>query len=184
MNCPVCKTRSFESREIEPKLDVEVCKTCRGIWISRENYDVWLDHHGAILPEIPGDADPNMTIPEFELARLCPKCRRILIKYKVGRNLPFNIDRCGNCAGVWLDRDEWETLKSRNLHDELNRVFTDHWQEEVKRETTRAALKSIYEEKFGEEDYAKIRDFKRWADSHEKGDEILAYIRDKNPLQF
>lgn len=184
MNCPVCKTSNFETREIEPNLMVEVCKKCNGRWISRENYDVWLEHRDAILPEISFDEDPNMTIPEFELARLCPKCRRILVKYKVGRNLPFNIDRCGNCAGVWLDHNEWETLKSRNLHDELNRVFMDHWQEEVKRENTRKTLKSIYEEKFGTEDYSKIREFKKWVDSHEKGGEILAYIRDKNPLQF
>ncbi|MEZ5345003.1 MAG: zf-TFIIB domain-containing protein [Pyrinomonadaceae bacterium] len=184
MNCPVCKASNFEKREIEPHLFVEVCKMCSGKWISRKNYDEWLEHHGAILPEIPAKDDSNMTIPEFELARLCPVCRRILVKYKVGRNLSFNIDRCGNCAGVWLDDNEWETLKSRNLHDELNRVFTDYWQEEVKRETTRKTLSSIYEEKFGPEDYSRIQDFKNWVDDHEKSDEILAYIRDKNPLQF
>lgn len=113
-----------------------------------------------------------------------PKCRRILVKYKVGRNIPFKIDRCGNCAGVWLDENEWETLKSRNLHDEINKIFTDHWQEKIKQEETREALRTIYEQKFGLEDYKKIRAFKTWINSHEKSGEILAYIRDKNPLQF
>ena len=54
----------------------------------------------------------------------------------------------------------------------------------MKQENTRKTLKSIYQEKFGADDYAKIRDFKSWMDEHEKSGEIVAYIRDKNPLQF
>ncbi len=183
MKCPACNKNDLETREIEPNLWARVCGECKGKWISNNNYQKWLKIRGEILPEIPS-AEPNITIPEFELARLCPKCRRILVKYKVGRNIPFKIDRCGNCAGVWLDQDEWETLRSRNLHDELNKIFTNHWQEEVKREETRNALRSIYEQKFGKEDYEKIRMFKSWVNEHEKSGEILAYIRDKNPLQY
>lgn len=184
MNCPVCKYDSLKTTEIEPNLFAEVCANCSGKWISSDNYEKWLEHHGAILPEIQADDDPGIDIPEFELARLCPVDRRILIKYRVGRNLPFKIDRCSNCAGVWLDDREWVSLKQRNLHDELNKIFTDHWQEEVKREETRRTLDSIYEQKFGAEDYRRIRDFKKWAEGHEKSGEILAFLRDKNPLQF
>ncbi len=184
MNCPGCKKTDFELAELEPDLVVDVCRNCRGKWIAYANYERWLKIHGDTLPELSSVEDPDMTIPRFELAKLCPGCRRMLIKYKVGRDLPFKIDRCSNCAGVWLEENEWEILKSRNLHDELNKIFTDHWQEDVKREETRKALERIYEEKFGADDYAKIRAFKEWAESHEKRDEILAYIRDKNPLQF
>jgi Zn-finger nucleic acid-binding protein len=184
MNCPVCKYDSLKTEEIEPNLYAEVCAECRGKWVSSANYEKWLEHHGAILPEIPSDGDSEMDIPEFELARLCPVDRRILIKYKVGRSLSFKIDRCSNCAGVWLDDTEWLALKERNLHDELNKIFTDHWQEEVKREETRKTLNAIYKEKFGEDDYRKIRDFKTWAENHEKSGEIMAFLRDKNPLQF
>jgi len=183
MKCPACRKKDLTMREIEPDLWAEVCAECSGKWISSGNYQKWLDIRGEILPEIPAD-EANITIPSFELARLCPKCRRILVKYKVGRNIPFKIDRCSNCAGVWLDENEWETLKSRNLHDELNRIFTDHWQAEVKREETRETLKTIYKKKFGTEDYERIRTFKSWMQSHEKSGEILAYVRDKNPLQF
>ena len=184
MKCPVCKEENFETKEIDPNLFGKVCKKCEGKWISSENYDRWLEHLGATLPELPPSGETDLTIPEFELARLCPKCRRILVKYKVGRGTSFKIDRCGNCAGVWLEADEWKTLKSRNLHDELNKIFTDHWQEEVNREETRKTLEKIYKEKFGEADYGKIKDFKSWVNAHEKSGEIIAYIRDKNPLQF
>lgn len=184
MNCPVCKYNSLKTREIEPNLFAEVCEKCSGKWISSENYEKWLEHHGDILPELPPIHDSGMSIPEFELARLCPVDRRILIKYKVGRNLPFKIDRCSNCAGVWLDNTEWIALKERNLHDELNKIFTDHWQEEVKKEETRKILEGIYKEKFGGDDYAKIKEFKIWIEQHEKSGEIMAFLRDKNPLQF
>lgn len=183
MRCPVCQNSEIEMLELEPNLWARVCGACNGKWISNNNYQKWLECRGEILSEIPSD-EPNISVREFELARLCPKCRRILVKYKVGRNIPFKIDRCGNCAGVWLDENEWETLKSRNLHDEINKIFTDHWQEKIKQEETREALRTIYEQKFGLEDYKKIRAFKTWINSHEKSGEILAYIRDKNPLQF
>ncbi len=184
MNCPVCKYENLESKEIEPNLFAEVCSKCKGKWISSDNYQSWLDSHGTILPEVSVGGSHGMSIPEFELARLCPKDRRILIKYKIGRNLSFTIDRCGNCGGVWLDDPEWTSLKERNLHDELNKIFTDHWQDEVQQEETRKTLEQIYRKKFGEDDYKKIKDFKIWIENHEKSGEIMAFIRDKNPLQF
>lgn len=184
MKCPVCKTDSLSSAELEVNLFAEICSKCSGKWVSSESYDTWLEDHGTILPELPAEDDSDMSIPEFELARLCPRDRRILIKFKVRRNLPFLIDRCGKCGGVWLDDKEWIALKERNLHDELNKIFTDHWQEEVKRNETRRTLESIYKEKFGEDDYRKIKDFKTWVEHHEKSGEIKAFLRDKNPLQF
>ena len=135
------------------------------------------------MPEI-SRGESKMTIPEFELARLCPRDGRILIKYDVGHEIPFKIDRCGNCAGVWLDENEWEILKKCNLHDELNRVFTDYWQEEISREETKKTLEKMYREKFGADDYEKVREFKKWADENGKRSEILAYLDDENPLQF
>jgi Zn-finger nucleic acid-binding protein len=165
-------------------LFADVCSKCNGKWISSNHYDTWLEEQNTILPELPSEKESELSIPEFELARLCPQDKRILIKYKIGRNIPFLIDRCGNCAGVWLDDTEWATLKDRNLHDELNKIFTDYWQEEVKREETRKALETIYREKFGADDYRRIKDFKSWLTHHEKSNEIMAYLKDKNPLQF
>ncbi len=182
MNCPVCKNFELNQIEIEPNLWASRCENCHGKWISHNDYERWLKSHEN-LPMTQAKKT-KITIPEFELARLCPQCRRILVKYKVGQNVPFTIDRCGSCAGIWLDKGEWETLKRRNLHDDLQEIFTDHWQEEVKRGETRENLAQMYETKFGKEDYAKIVNFKEWMENHDKEDEILAYIRDPNPLQF
>lgn len=183
MKCPACKLESLETMEIEQQLFAEVCTECGGKWISSHNYNQWLRHHGRILPEIPAE-ESELSIPQFEIARLCPTDGRILIKYDVGRDIPFRLDRCGNCGGVWLDHNEWEILKSRNLHDELNKIFTDKWQESVHNDEMRRHLEKIYQEKFGTDQYASIKDFKTWIDQHEKRSEILAYLKDEDPLQF
>lgn len=183
MNCPVCKNEALEAKSIEENLQAEVCPNCEGKWIPYENYESWLKTLDEILPAKSLEQS-EMTIPDFQLARLCPHCRRILIKYNVGKNVGFMIDRCGGCAGVWLDKDEWETLKSINLHDEMQKIFTDYWQETVEREETRRNLEKMYEQKFGAEAYNKIKDFKSWLDSNENGAEILAFLDDDNPLQF
>jgi Zn-finger nucleic acid-binding protein len=36
--------------------------------------------------------------------------------------LSFAIEHCGQCEGVWLDKDEWTALKGRSLHDDLQRI--------------------------------------------------------------
>ena len=48
MNCPVCKKDNLRMQEIEPDLFAEVCEVCNGKWISSENYEKWLEQHGAI----------------------------------------------------------------------------------------------------------------------------------------
>lgn len=183
MNCPVCKYESLENRRIEEELWAEVCPKCEGNWISRQSYADWYKTLDKILPMKSLD-EGEMTIPQFQLARLCPKCQRILVKYDVGKNIGFKIDRCSDCAGVWLEKDEWDILKSLNLHDEMQKIFTDHWQEEIDKKETRQVLDKMYKEKFGAEDYQKIKDFKVWLDENEKTAEILAYLDDENPLQF
>ena len=183
MRCPRCGTRELEPKEIDVGLHAQVCADCNGKWIEFASYERWLKRIESAPLEPDSDLS-GLTIPEFELARMCPRCRRILIKYKVGSSVPFKVDRCSSCAGIWLDENEWEVLRSRNLHDDLHKIFTDHWQGEVSREETRSALEAIYEKKFGPDDYAKILDFKKWVDEHDKAHEIISFIRDKNPLQF
>ena len=44
----------------------------------------------------------------------CPKCRE---KMDVFFQLGVEIDQCNACGGVWLDKDEWNSLtRSRGKH--------------------------------------------------------------------
>jgi Zn-finger nucleic acid-binding protein len=100
----------------------------------------------------------------------------------VGRNVPFTLDNCGECGGVWLDKDEWATLKTRNLHDDLHAIFTEQWQSEARREESRQTLAGMYERRFGAEGYAELQRIRAWIDQHPHKQEILAYLNDSDPL--
>ena len=182
MNCPVCRTENLELTDIDRGLIAGVCPKCDGKWISLDSYEEWLSFANEY--QTPVDEDFEIpSFPKFEAARICPRCQRILTKYTVDVDLPVKIDRCSNCSGVWLDKMVWETLRRKNLHNSLSKVFTDYWQREVKKSESRKTLDGLNRKRFGEEDYARILEFKRWVFKHPKRDEILTFLRDSNPLQ-
>jgi Zn-finger nucleic acid-binding protein len=181
MNCPVCKTPPLATAILEPGFVANFCESCGGHWISNSQYWGWRNQQGANLPELPASG-PAIRNIEMEAARLCPQCKRILIKYRVGHNVPFTLDNCGNCGGVWLDHNEWATLKTRNLHDDLYAIFTEQWQDEARREESRQHLAEMYERRFGAADYAELKRIRAWIDEHTHKQEILAYLNDAAPL--
>jgi Zn-finger nucleic acid-binding protein len=167
--------------KLETDLSAFACSHCDGAWVRDVDYRTWRTAHGEDLPEKTGEPT-SIQIAQFEVARLCPDCKRILIKYKIGHDVNFMVDRCGGCGGVWLDKDEWVTLKDRNLHDNLNDFFTEPWQSEVRRDEVRRNMEFIYKTKFGDEDYERMKSFKMWMDKHSMRHEILAFVSDANPL--
>ena len=77
----------------------------------------------------------------------------------------LRLDHCQGCKGIWLDRNEWEALKKRNLHDDPNTMFTSFWQNERRTERPeRDALEDIYISRlFGADDYTENQaDPLRW----------------------
>lgn len=182
MKCPVCKTVVLAAAEIETNLTASVCENCQGKWVAANDYAVWLTAQGANLPE-KAAPELNAEVDKFEAARICPNCKHILLKYKVGHETSFLLDRCNDCGGMWFERDEWETLRKRNLHDDLQEIFLDSWQETVRRKESKKSLEKLYREKFGAEDYDRIISFKTWLDAHERKNEIRAFLNDDNPFE-
>lgn len=181
MKCPACKMYDITATELETSLASFNCSHCGGNWIRDAEYKEWRKNHGEDLPVKPTN-EKAIQFTSVELARLCPDCNRILVKYKVGHDVNFTVDRCGGCGGVWLDKDEWTILKERNLHDNLYEFFTEPWQSEVRREEARRNMEFIYNNKFGEEDYERVKNFKEWMDEHPLRNQILAFVTDDSPL--
>ena len=182
MKCPLCKTIALQTITLEEHLKAENCQKCQGSWISSERYWQWLDIHGDILPEkIP---EIHFDTKDSQQAKLCPECNRILVKYKVGHGVNFFLDHCSNCNGVWFDKNEWESLKERNLHDEVHYIFTKSWQKQILKEEIESNLDTLYRNKFGVEDYLNLRKFKQWLDKHPQRLALLAYLNDENPYEL
>ena len=71
------------------------CPACEGHWISGRAYFDWLDSHGDALPERTYEG-PEILIADTQLAKLCPECSRILLRYVVGHGTDFAIDHDNN----------------------------------------------------------------------------------------
>jgi len=176
MKCPLCLTTEMTLHNLEENLLSQHCPACGGHWINSFQYWKWFDQHGENLPEKPPEEGLELPVEESEKAKLCPECGHFLIRYKVGHELDFSLDRCGHCAGIWLDHNEWEILKSRHLHDDMNYIFSQPWQARVFREEHVATHEKTLLERFGEQDLEQIRNIKAWLDSHPRRPEIIAYL--------
>jgi Zn-finger nucleic acid-binding protein len=176
MKCPVCKTVELQLSNLEIDLTARHCDQCGGNWIQSFEYWRWRDRHGESLPEKVAATDAPNPRTGVLISKLCPECNGILIRYKVGHGAGFALDQCGNCRGVWLDKDEWEALRTRNLHDDIYTIFTAPWQTQVQQEEAAQNAEQIYTKKFGEEGFAEIKRMKEWIDGHPRKQEILAYL--------
>ena len=181
MNCPVCKKSELVTKELEPNLSAGQCPSCQGHWIAGAEYWKWVEEHGSDAAERVHHNE-NLKLAEPGLPIDCPECRFRMVKYLVGRGLPFTIDHCHGCKGIWLDGNEWEALRKRNLHDDLNLMFTSFWQTEAQRLARKQKLEQIYTSRFGEADYAEIKRIRYWLEGKTNREELMAYLMDKDPF--
>ncbi len=176
MKCPICITFDLIPSSLENHLASRHCDNCGGNWIQSFEYWKWREYNRENLPEKPAEPEaPNPSTGTLVLKH-CPECRSILIRYKVGHGFSFSLDQCSNCGGVWFDKDEWEALKSRNLHDDVFTIFTAPWQAQVRKEESALHQEQIYRKKFGDEGYEEINRIREWIDAHPRRHEILAYL--------
>lgn len=182
MKCPLCKANSLNPIDLETGLPASQCSQCGGIWVEANPYQLWRRMHSQDLPrreDVHFDAAVDV-----EKLKLCPACGRILRRFHVIANVPLNLDRCASCNGVWLDNGEWQELVASNLHDNLNDFFTAPWQNQVRAEETKARMQSLYQEKFGDEDYARIRETRAWLQGHPQKNMLLAYLQAEDPYKL
>ncbi|MDZ4835674.1 MAG: zf-TFIIB domain-containing protein [Candidatus Melainabacteria bacterium] len=174
-SCPVCREATLIKTELEADLSARQCTECGGTYISANDYDHWLSRSEENLPEKPDQGTISLVSGEAAGPRFCPDCKFVLIKYKIGHGTGFAINKCGNCGGMWLDQNEWQILKARNLHDDLHLVFSDAWQSGVRSEEHNTAMSEIFREHLGE-DLEEITRVKNWLKSHPKSEALYAYL--------
>jgi Zn-finger nucleic acid-binding protein len=119
---------------------------------------------------------PTLADDSGRRALLCPESGRILLRYRVGHNLSFHIERSPVTGGVWLDKGEWEALKSVGLHSQMHLIFTAHYQARIRSEDLDHLLEKTFRERIGADDFLKIQEIRRWINHHEKKRELLCYL--------
>jgi len=181
MNCPICKAKELIPAELDQELTSLNCPSCGGHWLRGAEYWKWVEDRGSRLSERVYDGE-SLTLKEPGLPIDCPECRFRMVKYLVGRGLDFTLDHCAGCKGIWLDRNEWEALRKRNLHDDLNLMFTAFWQKEADRELQKKRMEEIYIGRFGVDDYTEIKRIRWWLDTKTNREELLAFLIDREPF--
>ena len=184
MDCPVCKIPLNSSDHLEPQLIAKVCKQCSGHWVNSYQYWKWRDYQKEPLPRIPPNEEDEIIVKDSNKAKLCPECGHFLRSSRVGHGLNFALDRCANCGGFWFDKNEWAALRQAGLHLDTHSIFTKVWQREVKQNAIREDFDRIYSERFGRDDYSKIKRIRNWIQNHPKKDFILRYIFDEDPYSI
>ena len=176
MRSPIFPDISLESSEIEPGLTAWECPQSHGFWIPLASYHAWKERGKLESRPLPDGCAAVLADDSHRRALLCPESGQMLIRYKVGHGLKFHIDLSPVTGGVWLDQGEWEALKSKGLHSQLNLIFTSSYQRQVRNAEYEATLEQTFKTRIGDADFQKVSDFKAWLVTHPKRRDICCYL--------
>ena len=176
LHSPACPDTTMDLGEIEPGLFAYTCPKSGGVWIPFQSYLDWKDHHRHDEAKLPAASTPELADDSRQRALICPESGRLLIRYRVGHGLKFHVDVSPDTGGIWLDRGEWDALKSKGLHLELNLVFTAPYQRQLRAEEHEKVLDGMFRERIGAADFEKVAAFRQWLAEHPKKRAIRSYL--------
>jgi len=173
MKCPRCKTSDLVPTMIEEYLAAMGCPQCQGSLVSLLYYRHWAETQKPATEP----AAPNLSQPRDTTAALtCPKCSRVMTKYKLAGDVDNRLDVCGTCDEAWLDSGEWELLEQLQLSTTMPAIFTDEWQRRLRNEKTEETRRSILKTTIGEVAATKVEEFRAWINAQKHKSTILTYL--------
>jgi Zn-finger nucleic acid-binding protein len=175
MKCPHCQTADLKPTMIEEYLPAMGCGTCHGSLVSLLYYRHWAETQKP-PPADAGKAVATLETTETTKAIMCPKCARLMTKYKLAGGVSNRVDVCATCDEAWLDGGEWELLEALQLSLKMPAIFTETWQRRIRRELTEETRRSILTRLIGEDGTVRVEEFKAWLAKSEHKSHILTYL--------
>ncbi len=175
MDCPKCKHNTLKPYKMADELPAMYCAACDGVLIALLNYRYWLENSG---DDSHRDENIEVLAEDTDDAMLCPKCERLMTKYRVSEKTDHRLDLCAHCDEVWMDTGEWQMLKQLGIHNRLSTIFTEPWQSRIVKTETNQRLEKRLQEDWGEQDYRHVREFREWLLAHPQSSELRAYLLD------
>lgn len=199
MKCPHCQTSDLRPTLIEHTLPAMGCDACHGSLVSLLYYRHWAETRKpapaeptqapAATPSAPGaipaaTAAPASATPraaavettDTTRAVMCPKCARLMTKYKLAGGVSNRVDVCNACDEAWLDGGEWELLEALQLSLSMPAIFTEAWQRRLRRELSEDTRRSILRRLVGEQGAARVEEFRAYLGSSGHKSHILNYL--------
>jgi len=112
MRCPSCS--NCLTRIKVWSYFIETCSDCGGIWLEAENFGDFVRGLAA-SQNVPSDVvelfKRRDVLPPHKIkeqTKLCPKCRKKLLKSNYAYDSNVILDKCPECGGIWADKGEVE----------------------------------------------------------------------------
>lgn len=176
MKCPRCKTPDLQPTMIEEHLPAMGCAECQGSLVSLLYYRHWIETQKPPADFTSTHATATVETTDTTTAITCPKCSRVMTKYKLTGRVSNRVDVCVLCDEAWLDRGEWELLEALQLSHKMPSIFTEEWQRRIRRELTEETRRSILTRTIGAEAFSRVEDFKAWLARNKHKPDIMVYL--------
>ena len=175
MKCPHCQSADLKPTMIEEYLPSMGCDSCHGSLVSLLYYRHWAETQKPASEET---AKPVAAVETTETLKaiMCPKCARLMTKYKLAGGVANRVDVCASCDEAWLDGGEWELLEVLQLSTKMPAIFTEAWQRRIRRQLTEETRRSILTRLIGADGTVKVEEFKAWLAGSEHKSQILTYL--------
>jgi len=179
MNCPNCKGYSLEPVKLENDLAALGCIKCKGALLPLISYREWSERHTDEVKSCKSTSQAKAA-KEEPSAKFCPKCSKIMTKFRISSEADNKLDFCNGCYEAWLDSGEWQLIETFNLKDRLTVVFTESWQRRIRQEKAAEMYKQSYQNTFGS-DYSKLKEIRQWLDGNKSRRAMLDYLNNPEP---
>lgn len=173
--CPQCDHSVLVHTLLTENLAGYSCGKCLGTLVSLVSYRAWREQNAHDPPAAAPPAEPDAVPPDSIGAKKCPKCRSVMLKYRISSEKANRLDYCPHCEEIWLDDGEWQLVESLVTAGDFARVFTQAWQYAVRTGVTSAMEEQRLRELLGG-DYDKFLEFARWLEGQPAKQEILARL--------
>ncbi len=174
MKCPSCSDGVLSPTALEPGLPALSCGRCGGVLLSMLSYRMWLEQRGKDAGS-GAKAQPE-EVSDTTRAISCPKCHKLMSKFRIDADNANRLDSCGYCGELWVDGGEWELLGSLDLTHNISSILSQPWQRQVARQEAEGAYEERLRVRLGEADYTRASEFRDWLRGHEEREAIMLYL--------
>lgn len=182
MKCTSCDAGNLVPAYLENLFLVHSCTHCGGSLIFLKDYLRWLESNPENLNADTKESCALADAEDQKKALLCPVTGKLMRKFRITAGSDHRLDLSGEVNAIWIDKGEWELLRSAGLGGKLNQIFTSSWQQKVRDANSREVLHSWYEREFGEH-FEAIEAFRERIAGLDNRAEIIAYLVDEDPYQ-
>lgn len=176
--CPKCRTESLRPLQSAKSVSAlaslpQRCSRCRGFWVKLPAIAA-LEESGALSSE----DDDAIHEETDQRTGLCPEGHGILARAKASWTRPFYVERCLQCAGLWLDAGEWKRLSAEHMLGHLEDLWLPTWRKQMQQEHSAQQLKDIIVNRLGSDLSERIDQLAGELALHEHADLAFAMFRE------